>query len=210
MLVLENTRFAAILATSHGRLPLPWGRPGKTPCVLLGHLPADAWSLRPPPLGGNPSSCPFPRNLKDSVKGRQGVPLARDKSQAAPRRPRRTRTRCILALKDTREEDDPPEVDVLRKHGKEARRSTAPTGQRWPGRHVARNHGRPQARSHYGRDSPANHTLQSHGCSRAGIVNPVEASNSSISAERGNFRPAAAVAAFRARSQAWSIRPTCR
>ena len=129
-------------------MPLPWGRPGGTPFVLLGHLPADAWSLRPPPLGGNSSSCPFPRNLKDSVKGRQGVPLARDKSQAAPRRPRRTRTRCILALKDIREEDNPPEVDVLRNCGKEARRSTAPTGQRWPGRHVARNHGRPQARSH--------------------------------------------------------------
>ena len=38
-------RFVAILATSHGRLLLPWGRPGRMAIILLGHSPIGALPL---------------------------------------------------------------------------------------------------------------------------------------------------------------------
>jgi hypothetical protein len=129
----------------------PWGRPGRMTLILLGHLPAGTWSLLRPPFG-SPSAAvaPFSQNLKDSVKVRQGTPCARDRSQAAPRipkRPRRTRTRRSLALKDTPEEDNRPEVAALRERDKETRRSTTSTKPCCRGHPTARNHGPPQARA---------------------------------------------------------------
>ena len=47
----------------------PWGRPGRMPLILLGHLPACTGPLLRPPSSGAPAA-PFSQNLKDSVKDR--------------------------------------------------------------------------------------------------------------------------------------------
>jgi hypothetical protein len=48
--------FAAMLQLSHGRLRLPWGRPGRSFVILLGHSPMDTSPLLRSSLRTSPSS----------------------------------------------------------------------------------------------------------------------------------------------------------
>jgi hypothetical protein len=89
----------------------PWGRPGRMPFILLGHSPIPAFLLsacRPATVFLRP--CLGPRRKPEP--GHHGRRHAREVAQR--RKPGRTRTRCILALKDTKAgtPDIPPEVDA--------------------------------------------------------------------------------------------------
>jgi hypothetical protein len=144
----RSAGLVGMLRTSHGRSRLPGATRGG--CLLsssgtlpLLHSPSPLAARRL--LWGEPC---LRRRRKETRKGRPWPPPGRE--FASRRKPGRRRTRCFLALKDTKAGDLRAllEAGTLRRRAKETKRSTTPTRQLGLASPLARNRGHLQARSH--------------------------------------------------------------